>query len=149
MDKAHITMVGTYPVFMTHTKGLAGDSPELINHIEALEKMNADLEFYSADGGYDSFLNHSDIWHHLNAKPIISYASNAVVNQEGEEERINHWVNKKWKLGGDIHAPMENKLNFLYEIGRKEQVGMYLRNQNIRPEFILCSIKPHQETHKM
>lgn len=37
MDKAHITMVGTYPVFMTHTKGLAGDSPELINHIEALK----------------------------------------------------------------------------------------------------------------
>ena len=75
----------------------------------------------------------------MNAKPIISYASNAVINQEGEEERINHWVNKKWKIGGDVHAPMENKLKFLYEIGRKEheirrkeQVGMYLRNQNIR-----------------
>jgi hypothetical protein len=61
MDKTHITMVRTYPVFMTHTKGVAGDSPELINHIEALKKMNADLEFYSADGDYDSFLNHSDI----------------------------------------------------------------------------------------
>jgi hypothetical protein len=36
MDKAHITMVGTYPVYMTHTKRLAGDSPELINHIKAL-----------------------------------------------------------------------------------------------------------------
>ena len=51
MDKAHITMVGTYPVFMTNTKGVASDSPELINHIEALKKMNADLELYSADGG--------------------------------------------------------------------------------------------------
>ena len=81
---------------MTHTRGVAGDSPELINyieainHIEALKKMNADLEIYFADGGYDSFLNHSDIWYHLNAKPIISYASNAVINQESEEERINH-----------------------------------------------------------
>jgi len=36
--------LGTYPVFMTHTGGIAGDSPELINHIEALKKMNADLE---------------------------------------------------------------------------------------------------------
>jgi hypothetical protein len=36
MDKAHITMVGTYPVYMTYTKRLAGDSPELINHIKAL-----------------------------------------------------------------------------------------------------------------
>lgn len=71
MDKAHITMVGTYPVFMTYTKGLAGDSSELINHIEALKKMNANLKFYSADGGYDSFFNHSDIWYYLNAKPII------------------------------------------------------------------------------
>ena len=87
MDKAHITMVGTYPVFMTHTKGVASDSPELINHIEALKKMNADLELYSADGGYDSFLNHSDIWYHLDAKPIISYPSNAVINQEGEKEK--------------------------------------------------------------
>jgi len=149
MDKAHITMVGTYPIFMTHTKGLSGDSPELINHVESLKNMNANLEFYSADGGYDSFLNHSDIWYHLNAKPIISYASNAVVNQEGEEERINHWVNKKWKIGGDIHAPMGNKLRFLYEIGRKEQVGMYLRNQNIKDETFDDQYKKRAECEKI
>lgn len=149
MDKAHITMVGTYPVFMTHTKGVAGDSPELIHHIEALKNMNADLEFYSADGGYDSFLNHSDIWYHLDAKPIISYASNAVINPEGEEERINHWVNKKWRIGGDVHAPMENKLKFLYEIGRKEQVGMYLRNQNIRDEAFDDQYKKRAECEKI
>ncbi len=40
-------------------------------------------------------------------------------------------VNKKWKIGGDVHVPMENKLKFLYENGREEQVAMYLRNQNI------------------
>jgi hypothetical protein len=57
-----------------------------------------------------------------------------VINQKGEKERINHWVNKKWKLGVDIHSPMDNKLKFLYEIGRKEQAGMYLRNLNIRDE---------------
>ena len=50
-DKAHITMVGTLPVFMTHTKGLAGDPQELIKHIEALKKMDAKIESYSADGG--------------------------------------------------------------------------------------------------
>ena len=108
--------------------------PNLINHIEALKKMNADVEFYSADEGYDSFLNHSEIRYNLNAKPMISYASDAVINQEYEEEIINHWINKKWKLGGDIHAQMKNKLIFLYKIGREEQVGMYLRNQNTRDE---------------
>ncbi len=45
MDKAHITMVGTYPVFMTYTNGVSSDSPELIKHIEALKKMNADIDF--------------------------------------------------------------------------------------------------------
>ena len=29
---------------------------------------------------------------------------------------------------------MKNKLKFLYENGRKKQVGMYLRNQNISDE---------------
>ena len=149
MDKAHITMVGTYPVFMTHTKGAASDSPELINHIEALKKMNDDLELYSADGGYDSLLNHSYIWYHLDAKPIISYPSNAVINQEDEKERINHWVNKKWKIGGDVHASMKNKLKFLYENGSKKQVGMYLRNQNISDESFNEQYQKRDECEKI
>jgi len=149
MDKAHITMVGTYPIFMTHTNGLAGDSPELIKHIEALKKMNADIESYSADGGYDSFINHSEIWYHLNAKPIISYASNAVISPEGEEERIDYWVNKKWKFGGDVNAPMEDKLKFLYEIGRIKQVGKYLRNQNILDKSFQAQYKKRAECEKI
>lgn len=145
MDKAHITMVGTYPVFMTHTKGNASDSPELIKHIEALNKMNADIDFYSADGGYDSFLNHADIWYHLNAKPIISHSSNAVINKEGEIDRIDHWVNKMWKMGGDVHAKIEDKLRFLYNNGRAEQVGMYYRNQNIRDNLFRIFYKKRGE----
>ncbi len=151
MDKAHITMVGTYPIFMTHTNGNASDSPELIKHIEALKKMNADIDFYSADGGYDSFLNHADIWYHLNARPIISYSSNAVIKKEGEIERIDHWVNKMWKEGGDIHAKIEDKLRFLYKKGRHEKVGMYLRNQNIRDNSFMTFYKKRGEcepTHR-
>ena len=134
---------------MTHTKGVASDSPELINYIEALKKMNADLELYSADGGYDSFPNHSDIWYHLDAKSIISYPSNAVINQEGEKEKINHWVNKKWKIGGDVHASMKNKLKFPYENGRRKQVGMYIRNQNISDESFNEQYKKRDEYEKI
>ena len=36
-----------------------------------------------------------------------------------------------WKEGGDVHAPLEKKLEFLCEHGREEQVGAYVRNQNI------------------
>jgi hypothetical protein len=39
MDKAHITMIGIYPVFMTYTDGLTGDSPQVPEHIAALLKM--------------------------------------------------------------------------------------------------------------
>jgi hypothetical protein len=83
--------------------------------------MNANLEFYSADGGYDSFLNHSDLWYHLNAKPIISYASNAVINQEGEDEKINHWVNKKWKLGGVFMHQWKINSNFSMRLEGKNR----------------------------
>jgi hypothetical protein len=62
MDKAHITMIGTYPVFMTYTGGIAGDSPELSSHIDALLQMNAKIDEYRLDGAYDSFQNHADIW---------------------------------------------------------------------------------------
>jgi len=37
-----------------------------------------------------------------------------MINPEGEEKRMNHWVNKKWKISGDVHASMENKIKFLY-----------------------------------
>lgn len=35
-------------------------------------EINADLELYSADGDYDSFLIYSDINYNLNAKLVIS-----------------------------------------------------------------------------
>jgi hypothetical protein len=34
---------------MTNTKGIADNSPELMNYIDALEKIKADLEKYSAN----------------------------------------------------------------------------------------------------
>jgi hypothetical protein len=155
MDKAHITMVGTYPVFMTHTKGLAGDSPELINHIEALKKMNADIEFYSADGGYDSFLNHSDIWYHLNAKPIISYASDAVINKEGEEERINHWVNKIGNLEVIFMLQRITNLSFCMKLEEKNRLECISETRTLEKNHLKSgtkrdrSVKRHMDTLKV
>jgi len=44
MDKAHITMIGTLPIYMTHTKGAANDSPDV------LVKMGVDIDTYALDG---------------------------------------------------------------------------------------------------
>ena len=149
MDKAHITMIGTYPVFMTYTDGLAGDSPQVPAHIAALLKMNAKLDEYRFDGGYDSFENHADIWYKLKAKPLISLPIDAVINEEGKIHRIDHWANKMWKLGGSRHMKIDDKLRFLYENGRKEQVGIYLRNQNLKDKTFPDSCKLRQECERI
>ncbi len=149
MDKAHITMIGTYPVFMTYTDGLVGDSPQLPAHIAALLKMNAKIGTYSLDGSYDSFQNHADIWYQLNAAPLISLGTDAVINEEGEIERIDHWANKMWKLGGSRHMKIDDKLRFLYKNGRQEQVGMYLRNQNLKNKTFPDSCKLRKECERI
>lgn len=94
--------------------------------------MNVKIDEYWLDGGYDSFENHADIWYKMQAKPLISLPVDAVINEEGESERLGHWANKMWKLGGSKHMKIDDMLRFLYENGRKEQVGMYLRNQNLK-----------------
>ncbi|AKB50241.1 hypothetical protein MSBRW_0988 [Methanosarcina barkeri str. Wiesmoor] len=44
---------------------------------------------------------------------------------------------------------MENKLKFLYETGRKEQVRMYLRTQNIRDETFDEQYKKRNDCEKI
>ena len=55
--------------------------------------MNVKINEYCLDGGYDSFENHADIWYKLKAKPLISLPIDAVINEEGEVERLGHWAN--------------------------------------------------------
>ena len=131
MDKAHITMIGTFPIFMNYTDGLVGDSPQLPIHIAALLKMNVKINEYWLDTGYDSFENHAEIWYKLKAKPLISLPIDAVINEEGEVERLSHWANKMWKLGGSKHMKIDDMLRFLYENGRIEQVGAGFFSSNI------------------
>jgi len=149
MYKAHITMIGTLPVYMSFTRGNANDSPELSEHIMVLKSMKASVAEYLLDGAYDSYLNHANIWYHLNAIPRIYPGEDAVINPEGTLERINHWVNKMWKLGGSIQMPLEKKLRFLYEHGREEQVGAYFRNQNLEDVTFNDSYQNRRECERI
>jgi hypothetical protein len=49
IDKGYITTFGTYPVFRIYINGFASDFLELIKHIQALQKINADIGSYSSD----------------------------------------------------------------------------------------------------
>ena len=41
-----------------------------------------------------------------------------------------------WKLGGSKYMNIVEKLEFLYENDRQEQVGMYIRNKNLEDEIV-------------
>lgn len=136
MDKAHIFHVGEFPISCCISGGNEADSVHVPSLVSAVKAMHPKLTAVFADGGYDSFQVHADIQYHLQARPYIEPRNTAVVQEEGTEPRINHWVNRLWKAGGSIHDPIPVKLRFLYEQGRSEQVGMYVRNQNlIDPSF--------------
>jgi hypothetical protein len=131
MDKAHIFHLGEFPLACCISGGTEADSVYVTPLVNAVKEMKTNLTAVLADGGYDSFQIHADIFYHLNTRPYIEPRDNAVIQDEGTERRINHWVNKMWKLGGSIHDSIQMKLKFLYEHDRSEQVGMYLRNQNL------------------
>ncbi len=131
MYKAHITMKGTIPLLMTFSSGNAGDSPYLEPHAYKLKELGITGEFMDLDAAYDSFENHAMVKHVIGAYPYIGMKENAVVNDEGKVEAINHWCNKLWKEGGTPNAAMDAKLEFLFRHGRPEQVGAYYRNKNL------------------
>ena len=136
MYKAHIFHLGNYPVFCCFSGGTDSDSTHASDLINGIEPMKPKITAVFADAGYDAFKIHADIFHYLHARPYIDWRENAVSQIEGTVNRIDHWVNKMWKLGGSIHDSLEKKLEFLYKHDRAEQVGMYLRNRNLDdPDF--------------
>jgi hypothetical protein len=131
MDKAHIFHLGEFPVVCNISEGSESDVSYIPSLVEAVKFMNPNLTAIFADGGYDSFQVYAQLYYHLKARPYIEPRENAIIHDDGTELRINHWVNRLWKSGGSIHDSIKDKLRFLYAHGREEQVGMYLRNQNL------------------
>jgi hypothetical protein len=132
MDKAHIFHLGQFPLAMVYSGGLDADSTHLPSLISVVKPMNPHLDIVKLDGGYDTFQSLADIWYHLQCRPCATPREGAVYHEDGTVDRVRHWVNKLWKKGGDIHAPLGEQLRFLYEQGREEQVGMFFRNQNLK-----------------
>lgn len=148
MYKSHIFHLGDAPLFMVFSDGNGADMTYVHPLISNIAQLISDLHDVYADAGYDSYETYSQIWYELGAHPYIDWRENAVVNPEGTIERIDHWVNKGWKNGGDIHASIEKKLRFLYESGRKGQVGMFFRNQNLNDPIFEEKYKIRGECEK-
>jgi hypothetical protein len=131
MHKCHIFHYGPFPLTAIFSDGCDYDGHFAPKLADMVLPMDPHLKKLLMDGGYDSFDNHAILWHKFEINPLIAFRETAVPNLEGTEMRINHWVNKLWQKGGDVHASIEEKLKFLCEQGREEQVGGYLRNQNL------------------
>jgi hypothetical protein len=113
MYKSHIFHLGDAAVFMLFSEGNGADityaQPLVSITSQSIQKIHAVF----ADAAYDSFEFHAQIWNDLGAHPYLDWKENAVINPEGTVEKIDHWVNKHWKNGEDIHASIDEKLKFL------------------------------------
>ena len=136
MYKLHIFHLEDFPLYGIFSNGTEYDGGYATPLAEKVSLMHPDLKAVKLDAGYDSYQNHAALWKILKVQPLIDQNADAVIQYEGTEERIDHWVNKMWKKGGDIHTGISAKLHFLYDNGREIQVGKYLRNKNLLdPDF--------------
>lgn len=114
MYKMHIFHLDDIPLFHLFSEGNEHDAPYAIPLAEKVRYMFPSLKKIQLDAGYDSFLIHASFWKIFKVKPLIEQRENKKINFEGTDERIDHWVNKLWKKGGNIRDSIDKKLEFLY-----------------------------------
>jgi len=131
MYKLHIFHYGPFPLVAIFSDGCDYDGHFASDLVDKVLPFDLILKKLLLDGGYDSLAVHAYLWYKFKIIPLIAFRENAVLNLEGTEMRINHWVNKLWEKGGNVHAPLSDKLEFLCQHGREEKVGAYVRNQNL------------------
>ncbi|CAD6493523.1 MAG: hypothetical protein LAKADJCE_00530 [Candidatus Argoarchaeum ethanivorans] len=54
-----------------------------------------------------------------------------------------------WMISGSKYMKINKKLKFLYKNGRQEQVGMYLRNHNLKDKTFPDSCKLRSECERI
>ncbi|MDR2855394.1 MAG: transposase [Methanomicrobiales archaeon] len=97
MYKFHIFHLEEFPVHFTFSPGAAHDSPFSIPLAQKVSRMKPSLKKILMDAGYDSFLNHAEMFGMFWVAPLIEWWENAVCSPDGTEWRINARVNRLWK----------------------------------------------------
>jgi len=108
MYKLHIFHYGPFPLVEIFSDGCDYDGHFASELADKVLPMDPILKKLMMDGGYDSFDVHAYLWYKFKLIPLISFRENAVINLEGTETRINHWVNKLWQEGGNVHASLSD-----------------------------------------
>ncbi len=134
MDKAHIVMVNGFPLFMTVTAGNAGDNPAaapLIGKLASVGYNRCANDAFLADTAYDSFVTYADVWLATGCVLASGHSAGAVHHPEADWGGILKAYNGlRGERGFDPNRKNDADfvLRFLCANGRKELVGMHLRN---------------------
>ena len=108
------------------------DSPYFIPLLGKLHELGIKFEQVFADGAYDTFEHFAFIHLVYNAKFYTNPGTNAVFNEKGTPEGIQHeynkfWKNENYKLPNEV--TLQDKLEYLMKYDKTDAVGSYFRNQ--------------------
>jgi hypothetical protein len=133
--KAHNVVDPMYgiPLDVKVTRMNHGESPELPDAVRRVRARGCPVDEVMADGGYDSAANFGVVCQELKAQFWTRFASNSVIDPSGEAEHIWEMYERSWRDEGYVPgAPLEQRLEFLYQRCRQKEVGQYHRNEMFR-----------------
>jgi hypothetical protein len=135
MDKAHMLMVGGYPLFMVQSNGNDHDNPfagPLLSNIQRVCPGYTTDEFH-ADGSYDAFGTYAQVYLSTGAIMRCYHRSDAVMSGV-DGDMLRDTYAKMWRTKGfDPHRKNDTDfvLRFLHRNGKEELVGRYLRDRSM------------------
>jgi len=138
MDKAHIIMLNGHPLFMFHSNGNAGDNPFAAPLIELFRGVDDGGRRYRVygDGQYDSFETYAHVYVTMGSLMTCNVRENAVLSGV-DEGKVREEYCGLWRAEGyDPHrkGDVDFMLRFLYDNGKAETVGKYLRDRCLEAE---------------
>ena len=102
-------------------------------NLEALQRININVDENTVDGGYPSYKNIAIAKHRFGTTLFYKPQQNWVHNPKGDPDSINHRYQQYWKHPDfNTYTDIEYKLRFLYHQEDHEWVGAYYRNQQVR-----------------
>lgn len=112
-----------------------GDPNYLKPLLSKLLDLGIKFEKIIADGAYDTFEHFALIHLIYNAIFYTNPGTNAIYNEKGTPEGIQHEYNKFWK-NKDFILPnklsLQEKLEYLMKYGKTDVVGAYYRNKFLK-----------------
>ena len=124
------------------------ESPEIRDALQRVVARGCPVGLVLADAGYNSWENYAFVNQVIGARLVTGFRYDSVLSDLGEAQHIWDMYEKRWRDDDyKAGAPIEGRLAFLYQRGRKEEVGKYHRNAVLRVLFSDPWIY-HREYHR-